>query len=187
MRPVEDVVEWYDSLSSSYDELYGSEQRDKYSKLFGKVNLRNELVLVDLGCGTSELIIYKDVSSQTKYYVGIDISLKLLELASKKIASLNVPADLIAGDVFALPFRNDAFDAAVSISVIRCGDPVKTALTSMRDIVRKNGLLVVSVLCGEGVSSMSIEWCEGTVIKLSEREVACIEGGSGIEFATIKD
>ncbi len=178
MRSVEDVIEWYDSLSSSYDELYGSEQRDKYSKILGKVKLRKESILADLGCGTSELIMYKDVSQLTKYYVGIDISLKLLEFASKKIADLGVLTDLIAGDVFALPFRESAFDTAVSISVIRCGDPVKTAVAAMREVIREDGLLIVSVLCGRGVSSISMEWCNGSVIKLSEREVACIEGGT---------
>ncbi len=160
---VDDVMTWYDAIAPSYDELYGDEQLRKYNHIFavlqapGNLPRREDLVVIDVGCGTS--LIAKELSrlltAGTYYYVGIDLSLNILEIAKKRVSELDVVTDLVAGDAASLPFRGGIADIVFSISVFRCEDPVDSLVQEAMRLCRGSGIMAFTVVCGEGVQRVA--------------------------------
>src|SRR5260370_4089390 len=73
------VAEWYNTLSSSYDELYGKEQSQKYETVLEFLGNRHFRVLIDIGCGT---VTFLEKAQETyDYAIGIDLSTKMLQIA----------------------------------------------------------------------------------------------------------
>jgi len=123
------LIEKYDILSSSYDDLYKGEQREKYNLLFNNFRhfLNANLILGDFGCGTGLLESYL----QNEQVVGIDFSKKSLEIAKRKGKK---PMYILA-DIEFPPFRKNCLDLIVMFTVIHhIRDPV--------DLIRKLSLLI---------------------------------------------
>ncbi len=156
---VDNVMTWYDAIAPSYDELYGDEQLRKYYHIFdvllasGNIPYRKHPVIIDVGCGTSLMAkeLNKLLTTRSYYYAGIDISLNILEIAKNRINNLDIIADLVAGDANSLPFREGIADMIFSISVFRCKDPVDELVRKSLRLCRDGGVMVLTVVCGEGV------------------------------------
>lgn len=70
--------------------------------------------LLDLGCGSG--LSGKVISNKGYEWVGVDLSPSMLEVASSSLQFCN----LIQGDIgVALPFQDDSFDYAISISTVQ--------------------------------------------------------------------
>src|SRR3989442_10394482 len=73
------VAEWYNTLSDSYDELYGEEQSRKYETVLGFLGTRHFEGLIDIGCWAGNLLqkareIYNNAA-------GIALSAKMLRFS----------------------------------------------------------------------------------------------------------
>lgn len=160
---VDDVMTWYDAIAPSYDELYGDEQLRKYDHIFavlqalGIIPCREDLVVIDVGCGTSLIAeeLSRLLTTRTYYYVGIDLSLNILEIAKRRVSKLDVVTDLVAGDAASLPFRGGVADIIFSISVFRCEDPVNNLVQEAMRLCRGSGIVTFTVVCGEGVQGVA--------------------------------
>src|SRR5512136_2633276 len=64
--------------------------------------------ILDAGCGTG--IFTMDFLSRGARVTGLDISVPMLELAQKKMASY--PFSAVRGDIRQLPFKDNSFDKA---------------------------------------------------------------------------
>jgi len=155
----DDVMAWYDAIAPSYDELYGDEQLRKYKRIFtvleslDSIICRGNCTVIDIGCGTA--LMAEELSKlpfvRTHYYVGIDLSLNILEIARKRVGNLEAIADLIAGDAANLPLRDGIADVIFSISVFRCGDPVNRLIKEALRLCKAPGVVAFTVVCGKGV------------------------------------
>jgi ubiquinone/menaquinone biosynthesis C-methylase UbiE len=147
------VATWYDSISKSYDELYAAEQQAKFSKIFNKAIIAQDCSILDIGCGTGEFAIRAiNEGIKVKYYVGIDISSRLAEIAKKKINCIrNLVSDIIVADLSYPPLREGApFEAIIMISVLRKVYDVSTIVDHyIEKYVKKDGLLIYSVISDE--------------------------------------
>lgn len=177
-----DVLGWYDELSSVYDELYGEEQSRKYTYVLKEFSLRDYLVnrkhvILDLGCGTGNLIKFlrKKFPSKFIYYVGLDLSPSMCLLSKKRVDNVGLLGDIVGGDVFRLPFRNEVANSVFSITVLTCRDSLKEVVTNFRELLRDNGLLYYTILCSDFSKTQEhgFELCEVSK-PLSEREVLCV-------------
>lgn len=127
----------YDSLGGSdYDMRYTEEQIAKYELIL------DELPLVDLvldnGCGTGLMFPFIDSA-----LVGLDLSSELLRAARKRVSDSQL---LVQGDSEFLPFRDDVFDAVVSVTVIQnLGNPGKMPAESAR-VARLGSTVIISSL-----------------------------------------
>ncbi len=156
---------WYDTIAPSYEELYGDEQKYKHMIILRK--LLNKLVrtnpqegafkLVDLGCGsgllmeslrTNESLLQGDLINHL-YYIGLDLSLSLLEYARKRIRHLSWPADVIAGDIGRVPLRDNSSDLTLAITVLRCHDPLSILIRELERISGEKALTAYTILCSD--------------------------------------
>jgi len=186
-KEVSRVLEWYETISETYDDLYRNEQRLKYFMLFKDIdsystNFSNELLkVIDIGCGTAELASYlNDRLGKYRqiFFIGLDLSPKQLSIAKRKSENLNIIIELIAADLTYPPLRGGIkVDIITLISVIKCWYDVHAIL----NYIRKNfvsTILLYTVLCESDnlLNELIHELRSASCKRYSSREILCIEG-----------
>lgn len=119
--------DYYSTIASSYNELYGEEQKDKFELLSKYVKLRP--LVLDIGCGTGVV----DFGVKT---VGIDPSIGLL----KKHPGLKVCARAEA-----LPFKDNVFSSIVSLTVLHHTD-INKAIEEIKRVSKADAVYAFTVL-----------------------------------------
>jgi|Deesub1362B_J571_1020462.scaffolds.fasta_scaffold00003_54 SAM-dependent methyltransferase len=140
--PIKDKVRirsLYDASSVIYRELYGDEQRYKYSSISNKYLPSQYESILDAGCGIS---LFAENISEKVYYVGIDISLKSLSLGKALHSRENT--DYIYGDIDSPPFRAKSFDKVYSFTQIHHEQDHLNTLDILKNLAQT--YLVVSYL-----------------------------------------
>ena len=94
--------------------------------------------VLDLGCGSGEALVLASLRGASP--AGVDVSTGLLEVARER----QPDADLRRGELEALPFDDDRFDAAISANTITYAADVGAALGEVRRVLRPGGRLAVS-------------------------------------------
>lgn len=140
-------MEWYNAISSSYDELYSAEQYSKYEVIAYNIN-RDVNLILDVGCGSGLILEYLTLKGYNiKYYVGLDISSKMIELALRRSKNLNVMADFIIADLTYPPIRSDdMFDVITLITVLKSDYNVRGITEKYLQFLKDNGLLIYTIL-----------------------------------------
>jgi len=189
-KEVSRVLEWYETISETYDDLYRNEQRLKYFMLFKDIdsystNFSNELLkVIDIGCGTAELASYLDDRLgryRQIFFIGLDLSPKQLSIAKRKSESLNIIIELIAADLTYPPLRGDVkVDIVALISVIKCWYDVHAIL----NYIRRNfvsTVLLYTILCNSDdlLNKLIHELRSASCKRYSSREILCVEGDIG--------
>lgn len=131
---------YYDAIARGYDELYGNEQRRKYQ--IGLKVLKPQRRVLDIGCGTGLLM----EELEDVFYIGIDISLGMLERARERKTKLL--ADVIRADARSLPFRSNSFNTCYSFTVLQNLSSRETFYSEIRRTCRST---LVSSLKGIGL------------------------------------
>ncbi|MFH1839695.1 MAG: class I SAM-dependent methyltransferase [Nanoarchaeota archaeon] len=121
-------MNYYDEISSGYNELHKEEQLKKIKIIIKELNITNEMVL-DVGCGTA---FYSDLF---KDYTGIDNSEGMLEKANSNV---------ILGNAEELPFEDDSFDIVISVTALHNVKGFKKAIKEMERVSK--GKIAISVL-----------------------------------------
>jgi demethylmenaquinone methyltransferase/2-methoxy-6-polyprenyl-1,4-benzoquinol methylase len=93
--------------------------------------------VLDACCGTGDLAIEAD--RQGGRVTGLDFAPLMLERARAKSSTI----DWVEGDLLALPFSDDAFDAATVGFGVRNVADLELALTELRRVLRPGGELAV--------------------------------------------
>jgi len=119
--------DYYSGIAPGYNELYGEEQRRKFSVIKEHVKLRP--LALDIGCGTGVV----DLGVKA---VGIDPSFGLLE----RHRGLKVCACAEA-----LPFRSHVFSSVVSLTALHHAD-IDKAIAEIRRVSRKDAVYAFTVL-----------------------------------------
>jgi ubiquinone/menaquinone biosynthesis C-methylase UbiE len=125
--PARKTVNYYNSISKGYDELYGEEQ---IGKVEGISHIGGNSVL-DVGCGTS--ILTRRLKAG--FRVGIDSS-KGMVLKGRAPG-----IRYVVGLAERLPFKNGSFDHVVSVSVVQDVENPRQVLAEM---ARVGGKITVS-------------------------------------------
>jgi ubiquinone/menaquinone biosynthesis C-methylase UbiE len=134
------VAEWYNALSSSYDELYGKEQAPKIQAVLELLENRRFQVLIDIGCGTG--IFLKQAQRIYDYGIGIDLSTKMLQIAKER-GTLNT--DLVLASSSSLPIKNASIDCAISISTTKSDANLSSLIIDLERTARKDSVLAITV------------------------------------------
>lgn len=102
---------------------------------------RGEAIL-DAGCGTG--VFTSDILESGARVVGLDESLPMLERAGQKLTGL--PFQMVLGDMLHLPFPQESFNKAVSITALEFISPAEHSVAELFRVTRKRGIIVVATL-----------------------------------------
>ena len=128
---------YYDEIAKGYDELHKEEQVKKIKEILKHVKVKSTDKILDVGCGPCYLAEFIECS-----YVGIDPSVKLLELAKKKLKN-RLNTKLMIGKGESLPFADKSFDIVFCITALHNFDDIQKSLDEMKRVGKR---IVVSVL-----------------------------------------
>ena len=98
--------------------------------------------LLDAGCGTG--IFTMDMLSCGARVVGLDLSLPMIRRAGQK--ARNSRLQIISADLLNLPFPENSFDKAVSITALEFIPDARKAVKELFRVTRKGGTVVVATL-----------------------------------------
>lgn len=129
----------FDIQAEKYDTtFYGKHARKNYEYILNELNYLKEGSILDIGCGTGELLYIINKKGLKLY--GIDLSDKMIEKAKEKLQN---HANLTIGDSENLPYKDNKFD------IIICNDsfhhypnPIK-ALKEMNRVLKNNGKIIM--------------------------------------------
>ena len=102
--------------------------------------------MLDLGCGMGRPCIH--LAEMGFEIVGIDMSKSALKMANMRVRKKKLAnAALICGAMTNLPFRDDCFDAIVSVSVIihALKRNIEKTVVEIHRTIRKNGLFLTNL------------------------------------------
>jgi ubiquinone/menaquinone biosynthesis C-methylase UbiE len=111
------------------------------SAIFRSYGLRDDVRILDVGCGTGEITarladLYKSAS-----LVGVDLIERHLELARSRCSGLGGKVAFRVADAFALPFADASFDVVVCRHVLQAVPRPEAAMAEMVRVLRPGGRL----------------------------------------------
>ena len=119
-------MDFYKFIAKGYDELYGEEQEIKHRIIKENLEIKNNDLLLDVGCG-----IGHDFNCSV---IGIDPSIELLRQ--------NNPLDYISDKILAraelMPFKDNAFDKVISVTSIHNIDNITQGIKEIERVGKKD-------------------------------------------------
>ena len=119
-------MRYYNAIAEGYEVLHGGEQLRKLA-LIQRYIPKNALIL-DVGCGTG-------LSKMLGNVIGIDPSRKLLAQANFSV---------VEGVAEALPFKDNSFDAVVSVTALHHCTGIRTAIMEIKRVAK--AAIILSIL-----------------------------------------
>jgi len=113
-------------------------------ELFKKRGIKRVL---DLGCGSGRHLVY--LAKQGFKVHGIDIAKSGIKFAKKWLKEEKLKANLKIGNIFKkLPYKNDFFDALISIRVINHGKikEIRKLIQEIERVLKSEGLIFIATI-----------------------------------------
>jgi len=137
-RMFDDIAPTYDRLnhilSLGWDLLWRR-------KMVRCIQRGQALRVIDLATGTGDLLIaLLQMRPDIEEVTGLDISEKMMAVCQAKLDKRHLDAKLVRGDVLAMPFPADSFDAATMAFGIRNATDVPKTLTEIHRILKPGGM-----------------------------------------------
>ncbi len=131
--------DYYSSIAPGYDELHGAEQDEKLREFLARVELREGITLVDVGCGTGRsMAMLDDLSIQ---WHGIEPSAGLIEHAAP---AARIRIKQARGEE--LPFPDASFDVILSLTALQNFDDPQKGLREMLRVAKPGAIFLISFL-----------------------------------------
>ena len=127
----------YSHISKTYDN-YRSYAYSEMQQLIRFGKLKNEMKILDLGCGTGNISIQLSEFIKLKS-IGIDKSLPMLKKASAKALQV-----LCADADHSLPFKDHSFDAVIGAYVIHHLKNRNAVIAECFRIIRDGSLIILT-------------------------------------------
>lgn len=126
---------------------------DEYGKSIWKGHYSLELLdpavkkgrLLDAGCGSGKYSV--PLRMRGFDVVGIDVSFNALHMLKDSSKAREIDVDILAANVFQLPFKTDSFDLIWCYGVLQhiLSKERECAIREFRRILRKEGILFIEV------------------------------------------
>lgn len=130
----------YNRQAEIYDESGdGKFVAPMYGEIVNRIRSANPKKLLDVGCGTGNVLIKLDTNEELSLY-GLDISEKMIETAKKNLGN---NAELKIGDSEYMPWEDDFFDVIVCNASFHHYPNPEKVLFEMKRVLKSNGLLII--------------------------------------------
>lgn len=135
--------EWPERYDEWFETSIGKVVKEVEAELILEfLNPEPEDKILDAGCGTG--IFTLDILTAGAQVVGLDISRPMLSYAISKAANHSFFG--VQGDMLRLPFQDDYFDKAVSITALEFIADAKSAIDELFRVTRPGGCVVIATL-----------------------------------------
>lgn len=132
----------FDHQASGYDlDKNGLHARNQYQTVLAEISNYTFSHLLDVGCGTGELLKYLISKYPSIRFYGVDISEKMLEVAQSKLTE---SVNLLLGDAENLPFDNDVFDFVICNDSFHHYPNPQKAIFEFHRVLQNKGILLIS-------------------------------------------
>lgn len=135
------LLEWYDKLSNSYDQLYTEEQARKHQAVHKVLQGKKFRLLLDMGCGTGSLL--QLIESTCEQIIAMDLSCGMIEIARRKVLGDKVSFVRAASPW--VPVKNTVADCIVSISLIENSREITHHITEFKRVAVPEATIVYTV------------------------------------------
>ena len=123
----------------------GLEAYIKYFLQYFKPHIKvdnSQILLLDIGCGPGT---FSKILARRGFKVyGIDFSPEIITVAKRKSEKLNI--DYQVASIYSLPFKDNYFDKIICLGVLQTIEDHQRAISEIRRVLKKNGLLVIHTL-----------------------------------------
>ena len=123
------------------DPLLNYEQRVRQETIIKLLKPKRGETILDLGCGEGQDV--KIILPYGVNYIGLDISLGMIEKAKEQFGSKN-KIKFLVGNANKLPFKDETFEKILCSEVIEHIPDYKKALNEIGRVLKKEGTLVLS-------------------------------------------
>ena len=148
------IIKDYDATAHFYDERYSKIQQEKYEILL-KNHLFKDKIILDAGSGTGLLLDFineYDIQDDENKFIliGIDISLKMLEIfklkLKNKMQSFQNNYHLVLCDLDNLPFRSNIFSSLLAMTSLQNLPNLENAINELHRVSKSNSEVKLSIL-----------------------------------------
>lgn len=140
MNKQSENITFFNAWASVYDwPLFQFWFRLFQKPLLELLHSRKEFSLLDIACGTGQLLSLLSRGHSKATLAGIDASEKMLARARQRVPHVL----LKKGDVHHLPFEDASFDYVVSTEAFHHFDDQEKVLREMKRVAKKNGNVVI--------------------------------------------
>jgi len=137
------IMRNYDHSAKVYDAQYAEEQNAKIKAALSHLNLGENSLVLDIGCGTG--LLFEHLGNSVKLLVGLDLSSGILKEAKKR-AKRFLKTALIRADADFTPFPNETFDGVFAITLLQNMPNPPLTLQEMMRVSKASPIIVVSGL-----------------------------------------
>lgn len=131
----------FDRQAKVYDNsIYSMYPRKCYNSIIEEINNINFDKLLDVGCGTGE-ILNRIANNKNQKYYGLDLSDKMLEIAKAKKNSKNIT--YVNGDSEKMPFKDNFFDIVICVESFHHYPNPNNVAKEFKRILKKGGVLII--------------------------------------------
>lgn len=131
----------FNQQALTYDkDIKGQHARTLYPYILNMLKGRHFSSILDLGCGTGELLYQIQQIYHSKDLTGIDISDKMIDMANKK--KIN-NAHFVIGDIEDLPFKNNTFDIAICNDSFHHYPAPEKVLDEAYRVLKDSGIIII--------------------------------------------
>jgi len=138
-----EIMRSYDSSAKVYDAQYAEEQNAKIKATLNHLNLGENSLVLDIGCGTG--LLFEHLGNSVELLVGLDLSSRILKEAKKR-AKRFLRTALIRADADFAPFPNGIFDGVFAITLLQNMPNPPLTLQEMVRVGKASAIIVVTGL-----------------------------------------
>ena len=137
-------MEYFDRIAERYDSWYRTKtgsyvDRTEKRLVFSLLTKKSGKAL-DLGCGTGNYTL--ELARRGFDVVGIDASVRMVEMARKKGANCTV------GDAYSIPFPDGSFDLVMSITMFEFIHDPEKVLGEIHRVLKPGGEVIIGTMNG---------------------------------------
>ncbi len=132
----------FDIQAKSYDiDKNGRHARNLYQSVIEELSCLSFQSILDVGCGTGEILKMMKTMDPERSLYGIDLSEEMLKQAKGKLAD---QAELYLGDAEHLPFENEKFDLLICTDSFHHYPNPQHALQEFHRVLKNAGYLIMA-------------------------------------------